>query len=59
LRRNVQKMLTPFPVDFPNTPEHAIHGAMTSLSLARVYCARTLLERRVCKHVDVYIIALL
>jgi len=31
---------------------------MTSLSLAGVYCARTLLGRRVCKRVDVYIITL-
>jgi len=32
---------------------------MTSLSLARVYCARTLLGRRVCKRLDVqYVITL-
>jgi len=46
-------------IDFPYTLEHAMHGAMTSLSLAGVYCARTLLGRRVCKRVEVYIIALL
>jgi len=53
-------MLTPFPMDFLQTPEHAaiIDETMTSLSLAGVYCARPLLGRRVCKRVDVYIITL-
>ena len=32
--------------------------SMTSLSLVGVYCARSLLGRRVCKHVDVCIITL-
>jgi len=36
-----------------------VHGVMTLLSLAGVYCARTLLGRRVCKRVDVYMITLL
>jgi len=55
------KMLTPFPVDFPHTPQHAVHGSMTLLSLAgvyTVYCSRTLLGRRICKRVDVYMITL-
>jgi len=52
------KNVRPFLMDFPHTPQHAVHGAMTSLSLARVYCARTLLGRRVCKRVDVYMITL-
>jgi len=37
----------------------SVHGAMTSLVLAGVYCARILLGRRVCKRVDVYMITLL
>jgi len=52
------KMLTPFPMDFPHTPQHAVHGAMTSLALAGIYCARTLLGRCVYKRVDVYMITL-
>jgi len=53
------KNVTPFPMDFPHTPQHAVHRAMTSLSLAGV-CARSLLGRRVCKRVDVglYVITL-
>jgi len=51
------KMLTPFPMDFPQTPQHAVI-IVTSLSLAGIYCARTLLGRRVCKRIDVYVITL-
>jgi len=47
------KNVTPFPMDFLHTPQHAVDGAMTSLSLAGIYCARTLLGRHVCKRVDV------
>jgi len=50
------KNVTPFLMDFPHTPKHAVHGAIASLSLAGVYCAGTLLGRRVCKRVDVYMI---
>jgi len=49
------KMLTPFPMDFPHTPSLS----MTSLSLARVYCTRPLLGRRVCKRVHDNIIVYL
>jgi len=52
------KNVTPFPMDFSHMPHHAVHGAMTSLLLAGIYCARTLLGRHICKHVDVYVITL-
>jgi len=52
------KNVTPFPMDFSHRPQHAVHGAMTSLWSAGIYCARTLLGRRVCKRVDVYMITL-
>jgi len=52
------KNVTPVPMDFPHMPQHAAHGLMTSLSLAGVYCARTLLGRGVCKRVDVYMMTL-
>ena len=53
------KNVTPFPMDFPHTPQHSVHGAITP-SLAGVYCACTctLLGRRICKHADVYMITL-
>jgi len=57
-RGEMYKNITPFPMDFPHTAQHAVRGAMTSLSLAGVYCARTLLGRRICKRVDVYVITL-
>ena len=47
-------------MDFTHTPQHAVQPwvPMTSLSLTGVYCARTLLGRRVCKRADVYMITL-
>jgi len=57
LRRNVQKCNT-VSDGFSAHATARVHGAVTSLSLAGVYCARTLLGRRVCKHVDVYMITL-
>ena len=51
-------MLTPFRMDFPHTPEHAVIIDDVIIVGTRVYCARTLLGRRVCRRVDVYIITL-
>jgi len=51
------KMLYRFQWIF-RTRHSTLSLSMTSLSLAGVYCARTLLGRRVCKRADVYMITL-
>ena len=66
VEKKCTKMLTLFPVDFPHTPVTPQHAVIiddvivigSTVSLAGVYCASTLLGRRVCKRVDVYIITL-
>ena len=57
LMRNVQKCSHRFRWIF-RTRHSTPSLSMTSLSLARIYCACTLLGRHVCKRVDVYIITL-
>ena len=47
-------------MDFLHMPQHAIQwwAPMMSLLMAGVYCTRTLLGRRICKRLDLYMITL-
>jgi len=56
--KNVMPFLTDFLHSALHTPQHAVHGAMTSLSLAGIYSARTLVGRNIRRRVGVYMITL-
>ena len=60
VEKKCTKMLTLFPMDFPHTsvmPQHAVI-IDDIIIIGRHLLPRTLLGRRVCKRVDVYIITL-
>ena len=60
VEKKCTKILTPFPLDFLHTPVTPQHAVIIDdvIIIGRRLLPRTLLGRRVCKRVDVYIVTL-